>query len=751
VPYSAIGALGPGGSRRRQIEAALAVLREGRLVSVDRWLDGRGDLPRPERTDLRLALRTAGAPRLCDAAELIVTEDVALPVRHGLEREEDDEASEVRAPRRRVPRARLEACVEAARRTLNALEPLHEVATVDEHARALHDLLVDGLGWRARSDVAQEVGARMDAVASGLPREAPLEPEEWLSVVGSVLDGVGRDLLGGRGGGVGVLSVMEARGRTFDHLILVDLSRGVFPRPVREDPLLSDELRTCLAQVLPDLPVKGEGIHEERFLFDQLLASSPAVTLCWPTHDDDGRQRARSSLVERLVRSVPGLADDVRSAPGVMTPPAVGEPPGARSGLDWAIWSGLESGRAVHGETLEAAWRERSLWGGPAAPERDPAALAEARVRVLGEFDRAPHPRMDRPLGPYSGLVGPPRAKADPRERALHVTLLESIARCGWKAFVERLLRVEPAAEPYAALPDVDARRVGIAVHEFLDELARRSIDTPASDLAGTAGLPGAAPRWPDGEALERCLRDVAERTLRAENLSQPGLATILVERMRPFVQEARELDARSAPRLLGSEVEASATLEVSEERRVELRFRVDRVERADRGELVLSDFKTGTPPSQVVGDDKRRRDLLRAIGSGCWLQAALYARTAPGAVGRYVFVKPGLDARLRSFEVSGDDDEAALALVRSVDDLERALRLGALVPRVYDGVKRQEADACRTCRVSEACIRGDTSMSRRIQIWCESLEAPPPGASEPVLAAAAALERRRLGAETKS
>ena len=46
--------------------------------------------------------------------------------------------------------------------------------------------------------------------------------------------------------GVRVLGAMEARGEGFGVLFLVGLKEGVFPRMVREDPLLNDDLRRIL-------------------------------------------------------------------------------------------------------------------------------------------------------------------------------------------------------------------------------------------------------------------------------------------------------------------------------------------------------------------------------------------------------------------------------------------------------------------------------------------------------------------------
>ena len=89
-----------------------------------------------------------------------------------------------------------------------------------------------------------------------------------------------------------MLSVIEARARSFDHLFLLGLNRDSFPRQVREDPLLPDRLRQAIERdVLPQIPIKRIGFDEERYLFAQLLSSARQVTLSWQACDDDGKAR----------------------------------------------------------------------------------------------------------------------------------------------------------------------------------------------------------------------------------------------------------------------------------------------------------------------------------------------------------------------------------------------------------------------------------------------------------------------------
>src|SRR5262249_3911150 len=116
------------------------------------------------------------------------------------------------------------------------------------------------LGRRLRGDVAM-IHEALAGLAAGPPPAFPptlAEPSRLLGESPALASGA-TDLLGGAGGGVQALSVTEARARTFDHLFVLGMNRDVFPRVVREDPLLPDALRAVLRGVLPDVPIKATG------------------------------------------------------------------------------------------------------------------------------------------------------------------------------------------------------------------------------------------------------------------------------------------------------------------------------------------------------------------------------------------------------------------------------------------------------------------------------------------------------------
>src|SRR6185436_15871557 len=163
--------------------------------------------------------------------------------------------------------------------------------------------------WSEATPGRAELVAAFEAFARAGDR--PVRREDWTRVQRRSLAEASTDPLGGSGGGVQVLTVMEARSRSFAALRVIGLNRGVFPRRISEDPLLPDALRRALRDVLPDLPIKSEGHEEERFLFAQLVAAAPEIHLSCAQRDATGRAASPSPLFERtpavLEESEPAL------------------------------------------------------------------------------------------------------------------------------------------------------------------------------------------------------------------------------------------------------------------------------------------------------------------------------------------------------------------------------------------------------------------------------------------------------------
>ncbi len=734
IPFSGQGELGPASPAGRRLADLLALLREGPRSRAERWLealevDRPGDrrLSPMERADLRVGLLSFGAARLGQVAELATAsegsaDDALLPVRTGLA---PDENGGARARRRRLSRSLLDAAILRARDLLErlaALEAPPAVRSLGERAAAVGELARASLGWRDGDPGARELGSALADGALG-PSELPVDAEELRLLLARRLAGEGCVPLGGAGAGVQVLTVTEARARCFERLFVVGLGRDVFPRAVREDPLLPDPLRARLRALLPDLAQKRDGHDEERFLFAQLVAASPRVALLASTRDDDGRAQEISPLVERL-RRAPHLAKE-RRAPSAVAREAL-TAGGPRPAHERALLAGLHLRPAEFDALLPVALEE--AWRAEGGSGVDPRVLAAGRLAVLREMDRPGH--RGAPLGPYLGFVGRLRARGDPRGGPLAVTTLEKLYRCPWQTFLAQVLRVEAPPDADGELPDVDPRRLGSLVHRVLDRVAQVSLGAPASTLAEAATRPPIPVAWPPAGALEAMVLEEARGILREEGIALPGFERVLETAARELLAVARDLDqaaVRGPSGAVAAELACALTVADASGVARELRLRADRVDRL--GEAIqFTDYKTGRPRVAQLSAAKRRAALLAAIAGGELLQGPAYAAVArahgaAGGSGRYLYLRRDTPEAARELAVEGGDAELARAFEQAVQRAFAAGDEGSFFPRLVEADTEHENRACRTCLVKEACVRGDSSARGRLVRWAS---APP-------------------------
>ena len=746
IPYSAPSARGSFTAAGRRAAALLGLLSRGGETATDVWLEALnlsrqddGETPSGGaglRMELRIAFHAVGAGRLRQATELdpdpwIRDGAFPLPVLEGLDREADggggveaeDSAPPAGVNRRSLAAAALRRAIRDGRGALRKLEAWPSEQSLEGHYRTLGSLLRESLGW-SPAGVSGELWRALGDLREQSPGALTLTFREFLRLLRSGLEEVGFKALGGSGPGVQFLSVTEARGLTFQHLFLLGLARDSFPRPIREDPLLPDSLRLLLRGLLPEIPVKGRGFEEERYLFAQLLASSPRVVLSRPLASGDGRPVAPSPLWERL-RWGPRELPAVQRVTSLYS----GADPGGRlrDPVTHSVLAGLFGGREGFRRRFKLVLDAR---GG------DPRGrLAAARLRVLDEMDpdlRTPEGRRRSVgLGPYLGLVGPPRDR-DPRHRALSLTTLEGMAACSWQTFLRRLLRLEPNPDPLQALPELSPLLVGRLVHEVLESLvAERAPEGAGGDLAGAlAASPWEVP-WPSPQGLESLLMGKAEALLRDHGIAFLQLARPLARRARPYLEVARQSlwGREDLLRAGGSEVEGCLRL-VRGSRIHPVSFRADLVcETA--GERRVLDLKTGRPLSRNKTSKGRRTDLLRAVARGERLQAVAYLvaaeeilgeGAAAAARGSYLFLDPGTEGDQREVSVSAADGDLKDAFRLSSEAALAAWWEGAFPPRLVEPKTDKEPRRCRFCPVAEACLRGDSGARRRLLRLSESL-----------------------------
>ncbi len=737
VPFSGVARNGPPHPSAFRISAVLEILKQGKQVTLERWLDARS-LPSGLRNDLELGFHALGIARLSEAAVLDVrryirsggggSRGLPLPVRTGFEAG----AGEPRAGHRYLATAQLEDAVSNARELARRLSGWSRHKVLGDHLEALRSLISELLGWSPRSGLARTLMAELETWSGSIPDAVELDFHEFANLIGNRFESFGSTELGGHGGGVQVLDVVEARSRTFDSLFILGLNRGVFPRVIQEDPLLPDRLREVISRhgfgVLPDLQRKLPGFDEERYLFAQLVHSSPRLVCSWLEVDDEHALRTPSPLVERI-RWSSNRAGDTPHAP-IAAQPVYSHSPQSdpvkinRPAFESAIVAGTHGSREQFAELLGLAEQEgRARFSSGDEPGAD---LAEVRLHVLDEIDPVRGTESGETvyssLGPYFGFVGPQLEEADPRNRErLFVTTLEQIARCPWRTFVERVLRVEQLPDPLEVLPGVNPLLIGNLVHRVLEEVVDRGLGTQVDDLEQARGAQGIQVQWPEPAELETLLLENARVVAFGQGITLPGFDRVLASVCSRHLELARELDwtdAGSRFTVLASELYGDIEFGRPAAR---IAFKADRVDR-NRDRLLFTDYKTG----KGLGGGGRfrkpdRKLLVEAVQSGEWLQAAVYARAGGGPedAGRYVFVGPALDeGRNREIVVRANDEEIQPLLDRALTATLSVWREGAFFPRLAHHDQNVEPPLCRFCDVAEACLRGDSGARGRLRAW---------------------------------
>jgi len=742
IPYSGVGEGLSGGTGASRHAAWLEVLQREGDVGAERWLDGVALPAAFEAADLRWFLRSRGAARLADVAKLrAIEKDVKIPVPTGHAPASGERAVEG-APLETVRRVCSAEAVgwlrERAELTLATLRGWPEQATADEHREHFAALLAGGFGWASGETAAvadDEVSAATTAVADeleALPTARSLRREDFLECLSRALASEAQIPLGGAGGGVRILGVMEARGCTFEHLFVVGLNRDVFPRPVREDPIIPDSLRHVMAELLPAIPIKQRGHEEERHLFAELLEAAAEVTISWQGVGDDARPRSVSTFVEALRWRPGGLTEARVDLPLRGPTERLGEAPRWRPAAERALEAALDFGAAGLAAGLPAALCEAQGGGDAAEPAYREAAIA--RLRVAAELDRS---FGSDDLGPYLGRVGPLRRDDDPRRRRPYITQLEGLGRCPWQALLEKHLGIERVRDPLAGLPDFEAKVIGIAVHASLEAVFRAYLTDSHASLEALEPSQAVAVDWPDPTALRDIVQRETRRALAVAGLRFASFDAIVAERVLPRVQAARRLGWPDPGSVLGREVSGKVAVERSGGGTAEVEFRADRVDLGADG-FVLSDYKTGRPISKGKKPSTRREHWLEKVRQGRHLQAVAYARARgePGDAGRFLFLSADdleteKGRERATFDVRGDDAEMRAAFDGAVDRLLWLAETGAYVPHLVSAKAGEEPSACKYCDVAEACLRGDSGASGRLGRWLEApLEAGSPGES---------------------
>jgi len=257
-----------------------------------------------------------------------------------------------------------------------------------------------------------------------------------------------------------------------DHLFVLDMGEGEFPRPPRPDPFYTSAERE--AHPLPLLRLQPA---DDACLWWQALANCRrTLTLLRPRLDESGAPWLPSAYWDAVVDLIDGLNDRIAA-------PKIGATPGIHEAASPAelIEALAVSGAAAVPPELARPWR----------------AIETAR-RVMDQR------RGWAPPAAFEGMLSAPDLLADLDRRygagrAWSVSRLNRYGACPYSFFAQETLGLEPRPDPEEG---IDPRQRGSLLHAILERLYKRLT------------AEGLAPSPEDQDRILACLDDACAALL---------------------------------------------------------------------------------------------------------------------------------------------------------------------------------------------------------------------------------------------
>ena len=428
---------------------------------------------------------------------------------------------------------------------------------------------------------------------------------------------------------VDVLDCLDARACRYDHVYLLGLTDGQFPRRFVETPLLSERSRQELVGAGLGIDRRDDLTAREMLLF-YLSVSRCDRTLTMGTLQSDaaGRPSAPSAFLTALGRCMGGL-DDV---PTQKVPLSRLVPPSDQL--------------LAEADAANRAWQE--LFDSPDAHSpalRWMAANAPDTIRRTAMGAWAAHRRWQfGECDSFDGRITDPKLLAElaaryPGQMIFSASQLERYAQCPWRFFASYVLGL---TEPMTGPRHLDAPRRGQLCHDILFELFM--------GLAEAHGRPLRLAEI-DEEVLESELTAVVARvTRRHEQRHSPPYPVLwriqidrLARQIRRYVLQWRSdgrwqagamhfelafgMEPHDDDELMDADSSPDAVIIETPAGPIRLRGRIDRIDHVDTDlaeGLLVVDYKTGSLPAR------------KNIDAGVAVQIPLYAIAAEQLLGEH-------------------------------------------------------------------------------------------------------------------
>ncbi|WP_165367551.1 PD-(D/E)XK nuclease family protein, partial [Phytoactinopolyspora endophytica] len=396
--------------------------------------------------------------------------------------------------------------------------------------------------------------------------------------LGDDLDRVGRI-----GEGVHVGPVSEGVGEDVDVVFVVGAAEGLLPARSNDDPLLPDRVRQLTRGALPTQAQRLSRQHRH-VLTSLAAAPTGGRVVTFPRGDLRlGGNRVPSRWLLPTLRALAGRDDVIATA--------------------WESVEGLRESPSYAGAVERAAFPSTAQeWRQRAAVDHDPAAPDDSileRAR-LGRAARRSHE-----FTVFDGNLAGEELPDPTSGGTVSATSLESWAQCPHGYFLRHLLRVIPVEQPEDVV-QISALDRGNVVHDILEQVLLRA--------ANEGWTPGPGEPWPPQvhDALDEI---AAQRFARAEAEGVTGFSLLWTQDRAAILADLHvwiDEDNRRRREFGGLEPVAAewvfdgAEIPLGDDRSLRVRGKIDRIDRAADGTLVVTDYKTGKSDSyrKLTEDD---------------------------------------------------------------------------------------------------------------------------------------------------
>ncbi|WP_166345581.1 PD-(D/E)XK nuclease family protein [Phytoactinopolyspora limicola] len=406
------------------------------------------------------------------------------------------------------------------------------------------------------------------------------------------------DRVGRIGEGVHVGPVSEGVGEAVDAIFVVGAAEGLLPARSTDDPLLPDRVRALTGGALPTQADRTARQH--RHVLAALSAAPPRRrTVSFPRGD---LRRGGARVPSRwLLPSLRALADggDVVATAWAAVP-----------GLDESPSYAGSVARTPHPATAQE-WRQRAVIDHhPSAPD-DPIMTRARSGRAA---------RQSAEFTAFDGNLAGEQLPDPTVSGTVSATSLENWAQCPHGYFMRHLLRVIPVEQPEEVV-QISALDRGTVMHDILEQVVRRA--------AAEGWTPGPGEPWP--ERTREVLDEAASaRFAQAEAEGVTGFSLLWTEDsaairadLHTWIGEDNKRRAAAALAPIAAEWAFDGVeIPLGDGRSLRVRGKIDRIDLAADGTLVVIDYKTGKPDSyRDLNSDPCHR--------GQRLQLPLYAMAA--------------------------------------------------------------------------------------------------------------------------